>query len=90
MTLQAPLECKSHLWRSSDRAPVDLPLAIEFAQAGVRVTGIDADPERVAWLTREDSSVRDVHNDDRRQLISWSTPATRGLDGTGNKIVWFC
>jgi len=32
---------------------VGLPLAIEFARSGFRVTGLDADPERIALLTRE-------------------------------------
>ncbi len=39
---------------------VGLPLAVELARAGFRVTGIDADPERVAAVGRGESYVEDV------------------------------
>jgi UDP-N-acetyl-D-glucosamine dehydrogenase len=39
---------------------VGLPLAVELARAGLRVTGIDSDGERVRAVTRGDSYVEDV------------------------------
>jgi UDP-N-acetyl-D-glucosamine dehydrogenase len=42
---------------------VGLPLAVEFAQAGFKVTGIDVDSERVRDLRRGKSHVEDVASD---------------------------
>ena len=39
---------------------VGLPLAIELARTGFRVTGVDPDPERVAGILRGESHVEDV------------------------------
>jgi hypothetical protein len=39
---------------------VGLSLAVEFAKAGLQVTGIEVDPDRVAWLQEGDSYVQDV------------------------------
>jgi UDP-N-acetyl-D-glucosamine dehydrogenase len=39
---------------------VGLPLALEFARAGFRVTGIDPDADRVARLNRGESYIEDV------------------------------
>ncbi len=39
---------------------VGLPLAVEYARSGFRVTGIDLDPEKVEKLTRGESYVGDV------------------------------
>jgi UDP-N-acetyl-D-glucosamine dehydrogenase len=39
---------------------VGLPLAVEFAQAGFRVTGIDLDPAKVANVKRGHSHVEDI------------------------------
>ena len=39
---------------------VGLPLAVEFAQAGFSVTGIDIDPSKVDAINRGDSYVQDV------------------------------
>lgn len=69
MTLQDLLECKSARVAIIGQGYVGLPLAVEFARSGFRVTGIDTDPERVAALTRGASYVPDVPNEDLRQLI---------------------
>ena len=39
---------------------VGLPLAVEFAEAGFKVTGIDVDPRRVRKLLAGESYIRDV------------------------------
>ena len=39
---------------------VGLPLVAEFARAGFRVTGLDADPEKVRLLTAGESYIPDV------------------------------
>ena len=41
---------------------VGLPLAVEFAKAGFRVTGIDLDTEKVATLNRGESYIPDVES----------------------------
>ncbi len=47
---------------------VGLPLAVEFAKEGFRVTGIDLDPRRVKGVTRARSYILDVSSADLRQL----------------------
>ncbi len=47
---------------------VGLPLAVEFANEGFRVTGIDLDPERVAGVRRGRSYILDVPSEDLRRL----------------------
>ncbi|MBI4004049.1 MAG: nucleotide sugar dehydrogenase, partial [Candidatus Omnitrophica bacterium] len=47
---------------------VGLPLAVEFAKEGFRVTGIDLDPRRVAGVNRARSYILDVTSDDLRAL----------------------
>jgi len=47
---------------------VGLPLAVEFAQAGFRVTGIDLDEKRVAALGAGRSYIQDVSTGDVRVL----------------------
>jgi UDP-N-acetyl-D-glucosamine dehydrogenase len=49
---------------------VGLPLAVEFATAGFRVTGIDVNPEKIATLTRGESYVQDVSSRALQQLIA--------------------
>jgi UDP-N-acetyl-D-glucosamine dehydrogenase len=49
---------------------VGLPLAIEFARAGYRVTGIDTDPEKVAGINAGKSHIQDVSHADLRQVVS--------------------
>jgi len=52
---------------------VGLPLAVEFAQAGFKVTGIDIDEARVGQIQRG----RSIHYNASAALTSVS-PATRG------------
>ena len=47
---------------------VGLPLAVEFAKEGFRVTGIDLDPKRVAGVNRARSYILDVPSEDLRLL----------------------
>jgi UDP-N-acetyl-D-glucosamine dehydrogenase len=48
---------------------VGLPLAVEFAQAGFRVTGIDVDERRVRELSRGRSYIQDVPTADVAALV---------------------
>jgi len=48
---------------------VGLPLAVEFAQAGFEVTGIDVDERRVRELERGRSYIQDVPTADVRTLV---------------------
>ncbi len=47
---------------------VGLPLAVEFAKAGFRVTGIDLDAGRIAGVNAARSYIPDVPSEDLRQL----------------------
>ena len=47
---------------------VGLPLAVEFAKEGFRVTGIDLDPARIQGVNRARSYILDVPSDDLRKL----------------------
>lgn len=49
---------------------VGLPLALEFAKAGFGVTGVDLDPVRVARISRGESYIGDVEEDDLRRVVS--------------------
>jgi UDP-N-acetyl-D-glucosamine dehydrogenase len=60
MTLQARIEEKTARVAVVGQGYVGLPLAVEFARAGFRVTGLDADIERVAALSRGESYIPDV------------------------------
>jgi UDP-N-acetyl-D-glucosamine dehydrogenase len=48
---------------------VGLPLAVELARVGFRVTGLEADPERVAALGRGESYIPDVPAEALQQVI---------------------
>jgi len=48
---------------------VGLPLAVEFAKAGFRVTGFEIDAKRAATLNRGISYIQDVPNGDVRELV---------------------
>src|SRR5437763_13406599 len=48
---------------------VGLPLAVEFAQAGFPVTGLDTDPDRVATRASGRSPVRDVPSEQLQALL---------------------
>src|SRR6478735_2961869 len=43
---------------------VGLPLAVEFARAGFRTTGLDLDPEKVRLLNAGESYISDVPTGD--------------------------
>ncbi|MBI2116611.1 MAG: nucleotide sugar dehydrogenase, partial [candidate division NC10 bacterium] len=48
---------------------VGLPLAVEFARAGVQVRGIDVDPQRVHAINRGESYIPDVPSADLLPLV---------------------
>src|SRR4029453_3892641 len=48
---------------------VGLPLAVEFAKAGFRVSGIDIDARRVAQLKQGRSYIQDVPSSEVRELV---------------------
>jgi len=61
---------------------VGLPLAIEFARAGFRVTGIDVDDKKVAAVNEGVSYVGDVPSDELAELVKrGSLRATTGFSG---------
>ena len=49
---------------------VGLPLSVEFASAGLRVTGFDLSPEKVAAVNRGESYVKDVAGARVAELVS--------------------
>ncbi len=49
---------------------VGLPLAVEFAQAGFAVTGIDLDPDKVSRINRGQSYIEDVDTGLLAALVS--------------------
>jgi UDP-N-acetyl-D-glucosamine dehydrogenase len=52
---------------------VGLPLAVGFARAGVRVWGIDVDPDRVARINAGVSHIPDVPTDALAPLVAAGT-----------------
>ena len=48
---------------------VGLPLAVEFARAGVQVRGIDVDPHRIQTINRGESYIPDVPSADLLPLV---------------------
>ena len=49
---------------------VGLPLALEFARAGYRVTGIDADAGKVAGINAGVSHIQDVSRAEIQRMVS--------------------
>ena len=49
---------------------VGLPLAVEFARAGLPTVGVDIDGQRVGTITRGDSYIADVPADDLRAVVA--------------------
>ena len=49
---------------------VGLPLAVEFARKGIRVTGIDNNDAKVQMLARGENYVLDVDNEELKQLVN--------------------
>lgn len=48
---------------------VGLPLAVEFAKAGFRVTGIDVSAEKVSQLNAGESYILDIHTEELKPLV---------------------
>jgi len=69
MSLQAKIEDKSARVAIVGQGYVGLPLAVEFAQAGFRVTGLEVDGARVAALMRGESYISDVPSEVLQQVI---------------------
>ena len=59
---------------------VGLPLAVEFAKAGFRVTGFEIDAKRAASLNRGISYIQDVPTGDVRGLVREDARATLEFD----------
>ncbi len=65
---------------------VGLPLAVEFAKAGFRVTGIDLDPARLAGVNRARSYIQDVASTELRALRrAGRLSATSSFDALGRQ-----
>lgn len=69
MSLQTKIQAKAARVAIVGQGYVGLPLAVEFAWTGFRVTGIDADRERVDALNRGDSYIPDVSEEQLQQVI---------------------
>jgi UDP-N-acetyl-D-glucosamine dehydrogenase len=82
MSLQTKLETKTARVGVVGQGYVGLPLAVELARAGFRVTGLDADPERVSALGRGESHVPDVPSEHLQEMLE----AGR-FRATGDRIV---
>jgi len=52
---------------------VGLPLAVEFARAGFRVTGIDVNADKVARINRGENYIQDVNDETLRALVKAGT-----------------
>jgi UDP-N-acetyl-D-glucosamine dehydrogenase len=68
-SLDAKIEKKTARVGIIGQGYVGLPLAVEFARAGFRVTGVDSDLERVAALSRGETYIPDVPADDLKAVI---------------------
>ena len=55
---------------------VGLPLAVAFAEAGVDVIGVDADPRKVERLRRSESDVEDIASERLRDVAERFTATT--------------
>src|SRR5690349_6667698 len=49
---------------------VGLPLAVVFAEAGYRVTGVDLDPRKIAAIARGESYIEDVASETVAALVA--------------------
>ena len=59
---------------------VGLPLAVAFAEAGFRVTGIDIDSGKITALMRGESYVEDITSDRLAKLVKTRLTATTHFD----------
>jgi len=48
---------------------VGLPLAVEYAKAGFRVTGVDVDERKAEMIARGESYVKDVPSEDLKSIV---------------------
>ena len=69
MTLLEKIESKQANLGVIGLGYVGLPLAVEFARAGFRVTGIDTNPEKTEILRSGRSYVRDVPDEHVKQAV---------------------
>jgi UDP-N-acetyl-D-glucosamine dehydrogenase len=69
MSLLRKIEDKTARLAIVGQGYVGLPLAVEFARAGFPVAGIDTDPDRVGALSRCESYVPDVPNEQLQEVI---------------------
>jgi len=51
---------------------VGLPLAVEKAKVGFSVVGFDRNPNRVAQINRGENYIKDVNDDELRQIVDAS------------------
>jgi UDP-N-acetyl-D-glucosamine dehydrogenase len=56
---------------------VGLPLAVEFAEAGKRVVGVDVNAQRMAELRRGESYIEDIPSERLRSVLDRLEPTTR-------------
>lgn len=79
--LRAAIEGKSARVAVVGQGYVGLPLAVELARSGFRVTGIETDLERVAALTRGESYIPDVPSGQLQDVLhAGRFRATAALD----------
>lgn len=71
---------------------VGLPLAVEFARAGIRTYGIDVDPSKVEALRAGNNYIRDIADADVRDVIERGLfTATTGFDVVAESdVVYIC
>jgi UDP-N-acetyl-D-glucosamine dehydrogenase len=69
MSLQSKIESKAARIAIVGQGYVGLPLAVEFARSGFRVTGIDSDSGRVQMLRRGESYIPDVPSEHLQEVI---------------------
>ncbi|HEV8308984.1 MAG TPA: nucleotide sugar dehydrogenase, partial [Methylomirabilota bacterium] len=67
--LRARLDDRSATVGVAGLGYVGLPLAVEFARAGYRVTGIDPDEARVALVNRGESYIEDIRADEVAAVV---------------------
>ena len=69
---------------------VGLPLAMEFAEAGIDVIGIDVDPSKVAQLRRGHSHIEDVADSRLQAALGRCSFSTRYVDLHDAEAVLIC
>jgi len=82
MSLQRKIEQRKARVAILGLGYVGLPLAVEFAKAGFRVTGIEVDRSKVAMLRKGKSYVQDVPGEELQPLIRRRRLRVTGECGT--------